>query len=146
MIKGDIGFTGTQEGMTKEQFKTVCKILIHFKKNRYMVPISFHHGCCIGADEQSHVIASSLGYPIVLHPPINTSKKIAYPQWCYFLRFEPKPYLERNHEIVDNSYLLIAVPKGEEELRSGTWSTIRWARKQNKHILIIKPDGKITHE
>ena len=42
-----------------------------------------------------------------------------------------KSYLHRNIDIIKNSSLLIACPvdKNKEELRSGTWSTIRQARK-----------------
>jgi len=50
-----------------------------------------------------------------------------------------KTYLERNLDIVKNSSLLIACPinKNKEELRSGTWSTIRKARKHKLTIYIL---------
>lgn len=39
-------------------------------------------------------------------------------------------YLDRNREMVDGADVLIAFPKtAEEETRSGTWATIRYARK-----------------
>ncbi|MBA3354736.1 MAG: hypothetical protein H0U18_02115 [Pyrinomonadaceae bacterium] len=31
-----------------------------------------------------------------------------------------------------------------EQLRSGTWSTIRKARKARKQVTIVWPDGKVT--
>lgn len=36
--------------------------------------------------------------------------------------------------------------KMEEEQKTGTWYTIRYARKQNKQIVIFWPDGTITNE
>lgn len=50
-----------------------------------------------------------------------------------------KPYLKRNDDIIKNSQILIACPidKTKEILRSGTWSTIRKARKLDKNVLIL---------
>ncbi len=60
---------------------------------------------------------------------------------------KPKPYLKRNHDIVDESDILIGFPSSEEErLRSGTWATVRYARKTGKRIYIIFPDGKVKQE
>lgn len=59
---------------------------------------------------------------------------------------EPKPYLVRNKDIVNASEGMLAAPRGPEELRSGTWSTIRYARKCRKKVLIMWPDGSETWE
>jgi hypothetical protein len=41
--------------------------------------------------------------------------------------------------------VLLAVPKGMiEELRSGTWSTIRRAKKHGINVVICWPDGSVT--
>jgi predicted Rossmann fold nucleotide-binding protein DprA/Smf involved in DNA uptake len=56
---------------------------------------------------------------------------------------EPLPYLERNHAIVNESDFLIAAPDGPETLRSGTWATVRYARKVGKRVLVIMPNGEI---
>jgi hypothetical protein len=51
-----------------------------------------------------------------------------------------EPYLERNKRIVDNVTLLIATPKEfHHTLRSGTWSTIRYAWKKKIDVVIIPP-------
>ena len=56
----------------------------------------------------------------------------------------PKDYLDRNHDIVDQTDLLIATPKENTEvLRSGTWATIRYAKKINKPTWIIETNGNI---
>ena len=51
---------------------------------------------------------------------------------------------------VDMSLTTPACPSGpqimseaEEQLRSGTWSTIRYAKRQNKPTTIIFPDGSV---
>ena len=61
--------------------------------------------------------------------------------------FDPKPPLERNCDIVLDGDLLIATPHGyQEEMRSGTWYTIRQARKRGKKIIIVWPNGSQTCE
>jgi hypothetical protein len=45
-------------------------------------------------------------------------------------------------DIVVESELLIATPKEvKEQLRSGTWATVRRARKVGIPIILITPDG-----
>lgn len=133
-----IGFTGTQKGLTPNQKTKIVNSLIEITKD---LPLNermdFHHGDCIGADEEAFDLALELGFYIIQHPPINKYKR-AFTD-ADEIR-EPKPYLERNHAIVDETDILIACP-GEttEQLRSGTWATVRYARKQNKKIVIIYP-------
>ena len=126
------GFTGTQEGMTRAQ-KFVFKSIL--------AAGHFHHGDCVGADEQAHDIARTLGLYIITHPPINEYKRA----FCDADEQCPaKEYLERNRDIVNVSSNMIATPKQfEEQLRSGTWATIRYARKMKKNLTIIYPDGSI---
>ena len=55
---------------------------------------------------------------------------------------QEKEYLVRNHNIVDSTDMLIGCPKEmQEQLRSGTLATIRYAKKKNKKIIIIFPNG-----
>lgn len=59
----------------------------------------------------------------------------------------PKPYLVRNRDIVEETELLIAAPaKAVEHLQSGTWSTVRYARRFGRPISIIRPDGTVIRE
>lgn len=136
-----IGFTGTEVGMTEAQRESFQR-LIQLPK-----PISefhqFHHGDCIGSDEQAHNMVKSLGgITIHIHPPLDPKKRA----FCTGdVIHELRPYLERNKDIVDSSNILIATPRSsKEEVRSGTWATIRYARRRSKLILIIYPDGKIS--
>lgn len=136
---GHIGFTGTQKGMTPPQKEAVAYL---FDSNLYG---DLHHGDCIGADRDAHTIASSLRMRIHIHPP-----EIEHPRaWCqgYYAIYDPKPYLERNSDIVLATSVLIATPfQFYELLRSGTWATVRRARKAKKRIHIVWPDGRWTTE
>ena len=135
-----LGFTGTQTGLTKAQAKNLKKALESFSESHD----DFHHGDCIGADKEAHDIARALSYRIILHPPTSPLKRA----FCDSdICRDPLSYLERNTEIAKESDILIACPKErEEQLRSGTWSTVRRARKQNRNILILFPDGFILKE
>ena len=134
-----VGFTGTAQGLTDIQFQSLGLLLQELKKNG---ATELHHGCCIGADYAAHEIGQALGYEIVKHPPDNTSKMaecIGGTEW------RPKPYLDRNHDIVDATVMLVATPKERyEQLRSGTWATVRYATKRNRPITFVWPDGSTT--
>jgi len=137
-----IGFTGTRSGMTEEQIKVLIKVLL------YAVEITeVHHGDCVGADAQFHDLIRKIDpgrlIKIVGHPASNFRHYQRANKECDELR-EAKPSLIRNHDIVDECDDLIAAPKGTTEiLRSGTWSTIRYAGKQKKEIFIVEPSGNI---
>jgi hypothetical protein len=132
-----IGFTGTQRGMTRIQ-KSVLRGILQNDSGE------FHHGDCIGADEEAHDIASELGYDIWVHPPKDPSKRAFCKAPNNRMMFA-KPYLVRNHDIVDVCTKLIATPgEAVEQLRSGTWATIRYARKVGKEVTIIFPNGDIS--
>jgi hypothetical protein len=127
-----IGFTGTQKGMTSYQMSKCYKVLERHN------PTEVHHGDCIGSDSQFHDIAMGLDIAIVIHPPINPAKR-AFKE-DYFRRHPAVDYLVRNNHIVNQCEILIATPETvEEELRSGTWATIRAARKADKVVIIIPP-------
>ncbi len=136
-----VGFTGTQNGMTKSQAHELIEYLLELHAMNDLC--EFHHGDCIGADSHFHAImmkflkheACNLIY---IHPPEDESKRA----WCYSKHILiPKPYIERNHDIVDAVDILIAAPKERYEvLRSGTWATVRYARKTGKEVHVIYPE------
>lgn len=130
-----LGFTGTREGMTQQQKLALGELL----DTKYGMNIGeFHHGDCEGADTQAHLIAKSRGWNIVIHPPDKNYAR-AYNVGYSSIRL-PIPFLARNHNIVDECSVLIAAPHDtEEQLRSGTWATIRYARKQGKTVVILNP-------
>lgn len=99
--------------------------------------IEAHHGDCVGADQKFHEIMTEYGIKTVIHPPKN-DKMRAY---CKGDVIHPeKEYIARNHAIVDDTDMLIAFPSTKTEvLKSGTWATVRYARKKDKKILILYP-------
>ena len=146
-----IGFTGTHVGMTAPQIATFSNIIKIIDEGINAINIDavheFHHGDCIGADAIAHEIVSkqSLYHDIVIHPPLDNKKRAFCAIGIDDVVLPPKSYLERNRDIVDECTILIATPKGfKEELRSGTWATIRYAQKRRKPVLIIQPDGNLA--
>lgn len=132
-MKYKVGFTGTSKGMTPGQKKEIASALGPIAHK-----VVGHHGDCVGADSEFHDICLELGIPVVIHPPKNPKSR-AYCKGAKQVHSE-YDYLTRNHHIVDNAMLLIAAPKSqEEELRSGTWATVRYARKQNVSIYMVTP-------
>jgi len=132
-----IGFTGTREGMTTLQHMRVYESLKRKVQQNPTTTLVFHHGDCIGADEEAHEIATGLGYLTVAHPPLNPYLRA----FCAAdTILEPKEYLVRNRDIVNDSHLVIGTPSTMEYVaRSGTWSTIAYARNNDKLWKIIKP-------
>lgn len=103
--------------------------------------VEVHHGDCVGVDADANLVAIEAGCRVVIHPPVELKHRAfcgdeARRAGVRCLTLEPLPYLVRNHAIVDATDLLVAFPAGPEQLRSGTWSTVRYARKQGKDVLI----------
>lgn len=105
-----------------------------------------HHGDCHGADTIFHWVIEYARpeAKLHIHPPKDDKKR----SYCIgHVVYEMKPYLERNRDIVDSCDVLIACPRTlEEEVRSGTWATVRYARKVGKPIVILWKDGKYEYD
>ncbi len=129
-----IGFTGTRKGMTDAQCSHIEFILMQLGCSE------FHHGDCVGADSQAAYLVRSLGtIKIVAHPPVRENFRAKVPLRPMDRSLVPKPYLQRNHDIVDAcDHLLVAPKSNEEEQRSGTWATYRYARSCGRPITMIE--------
>lgn len=145
-----LGFTGTRESVTESQVALFVNLVTA------AFPAELHTGCCDGADEFATVKIASMNMDRILlsqsvckivgHPPDNGAfLSLRAISMCDESR-QPKPYLARNRNIVDETTNLIAMPKGSEEVRSGTWSTVRYARSLGRKIAIIYPDGTFVAE
>ena len=139
-----LGFTGSSDGgMPTPSQKAAIKRFID--KHR---PMHVHHGDCINSDKYFHEVAQewhdAFKVPIIhVHPP-TIDKKRAF---CVGdVNYNAAPYLKRNRHIVSMSDALLATPHGPEEVRSGTWATIRYARKKGIPIYIIYPSGRVVAE
>jgi len=125
-----VGFTGTRNGINPDQ---KIKIIEYLTQNDVT---EVHHGDCVGADSDFHNICHQLNQSIkiVIHPPIDPKLR-AYKHGSMI--HQSKSYIIRNKDIVNVCDVLIACPKTHiEELRSGTWATIRYAKKINKPVII----------
>lgn len=113
-----IGFTGTRCGMSaaqKQQLRVVFRAFISASDFARV----FHHGAAVGADSEAAEMATQAGLNVIAHPA------------------NGRP-LERNKEIVDACDVLVAAPLWDtEQQRSGTWATIRYARKRGKPVVML---------
>ncbi len=136
-----VGFTGSRKGMTPVQQEKIRDRLMALE------PYAVHHGDCIGADQDFHLLVQttprSVFTYIHIHPPADPRQRA----WCSgttVIFHRPEPYLVRNHTIVQYSGILLAAPSGMQEiLRSGTWATIRYAVQLKKRVEIFFPDGSV---
>lgn len=132
-----LGFTGTQRGMRHRQLKAVRQLLWNVEH--------LHLGDCIGADAEAHEECQRLGVLTSGHPPSDGDRRA---NLSYDHLHAPKSYLVRNMDIVDEGVDgLIAAPHSFVEMRrSGTWATVRYARKVKRHIWLVMPDGTVKEE
>lgn len=76
---------------------------------------------------------------IVIHPPLNNQYRAFCPVVPGLVTIlPPAEYLARNKDIVNACDVLYAMPDAPETLRSGTWSTIRFAKQSQKHVEILR--------
>lgn len=116
-----VGFTGSRNGLNDTQQTAIRACLIELGANEV------HHGDCVGADKAFDAIAHELGLKVVIHPPSDEKMRA----FCSGEVLPAKKFIDRNHDIVDACVILIGAPTGsKEQRRSGTWATIRYARKQ----------------
>lgn len=128
-----IGFTGTHRGMTAAQEQVLRTILFAYGS------AALHHGDCIGSDAQAHEIACALQREVTIHPSTNCTYRAWKPSPDIRT---PKAYLTRNNDIVRETDMLIAAPaETTEQVRSGTWSTVRFARKLGKQVFVIHDEA-----
>jgi hypothetical protein len=118
-----IGFTGTREGMSRVQAhhcQLVLAWLFAASKLRPELHYGRHERAVLLADQEAATLATALGYQSEPH---------------YAMVGEE---LDRNREIVAAVSVLIAAPlTDKEEQRSGTWATVRAARKKGIPVVML---------
>lgn len=129
----NVGFTASRDGITEKQKEALRRILWSYRR---FGEVQFHHGDCVKGDEAGDAIAKEEGCFRVIHPPINPVLR-AFCKGDVIL--PEKDYISRNHDIVNATEILIACPKGPERIQSGTWATIRYARKLGRKVIILDP-------
>lgn len=137
-----LGFTGTRRGLSSEQRNTLAFFLALAMPE--LGACCLVHGGCVGADECAAVMAHEIGYTTIEYPSNIEAQRTAFKST---VSHAPMPPLDRNPLIVSNAQVLVACPRGfEEERRSGTWATVRYARRSCVPIVFIWPDGTVDRE
>ena len=132
----NIGFSATRYGMTVLQIDRLRPM---------MLPGSiFHHGDCIGGDQQADTIAAELGIVRAAHPGIVAPRWRANCRTEY--RYTPEQPLVRNQIIADCSRVVICCPfemAPPKPRKGGTWYTIMYAAHKGIRTLVILPNGTL---
>lgn len=138
-----LGFTGTRK-LTIEQFTALKQFLRELHRDPIEKVV---HGDCVGADSLfDQLVCGHTPWVRELFPSdvpgLRANSHLYSPERIVRVH-PPAPPLVRNAAVVRESDYMIACPSGRvEELRSGTWATIRLARKHGKHPRIFWPDGE----
>lgn len=164
-----LGFTGTRQGLTSAQRAALPSVLA-------TLPERVLHGGAVGADTQFDAWLCDLEIrsarpltederdarwtPRILIISIPRCHVEVYPigpkRWDYwdhlqcerrFIHYFNSDPLARNREIVARCDHLLACPaEPDEQIRSGTWATVRYARAAVKPITLLLPDGTVREE
>jgi len=135
-----VGFTGSRHRITPAQIGVVASRLRMLRDDHGAD--EFHHGDCVEADAAAAAVARKLGLRVIGHPPTNPRFRAWFPS---DESDAPLPYLDRDRRIVEVSAVLIACPRTwVEEQRSGTWYTIRRARRARIGLMVYGPDGALV--
>ena len=147
-----IVFTGTRRGMTKQQQASVAWLLEKLCSTKRNVLA--RHGAAKGADREFHALAFARGVRLTAYPSTKEQVRWALTRTHQLVSVRPtQPPLIRNKTMVmgggaGKADVLIATPaEAEEVLRSGTWATIRNARRALVAIrMIVQPLGNMIEE
>lgn len=141
-----VGVTASRAGLSASQAEVAAQLLRQLYEQGYRI---LHHGDCAGGDVELHELAASLGFKVELHPPSDPKLRSfsddsqLNPGLARSVIFvnDPLPYLERNGAVVDSTHVLLAFPSGREEdqPRSGTWATVRYARRHGRPVRVVSP-------
>lgn len=139
-----VGFTGTRGDLPFVQFDALIDVLAELDTDDTVE--TFHFGVCVGSDIAAAQVARNMGWRVHGWPPIN--QKFRAPLDRRGVNHAPMGYAQRNLMIVQHADTMLACPAGPEEAwpRSGTWQTVRIARRLAVPTLIIWPDGSTTHD
>lgn len=142
-----VGFTGTRNGLTEPQRDALLDEINQLKPRFWL------HGACVGADAEAVTLVvkwSFSNHPVRIfalpgksaNGPEEHSLQDERALYESHVVRETKTHFARNRDIVNECNVLVACPGTMEELdHGGTWYTIRCARKLNKRVVIIWPDG-----
>jgi hypothetical protein len=135
-----IGITGTRYAPSTVQLIELENELRTRRSSSGDRP-ELHHGDCVGVDHAVAVIADSMDYWIVCHPPIKNELRANYPSNEYM---PPLNYFARNRALVDAVDILLVAPFQESRQNyGGTWYTYDYAVKVGRPTIVVLPSGII---
>lgn len=149
-----LGFTGTRQSMTDEQRHALPTALP-------FIPDHVLHGGAVGADTEFDAWLQTMWrvqpslMNVILHIEIYPSNTARHDYWNWkydnekqWLTIHPAMQpLARNFRIAQRCDQLLACPfQKNEQVRGGTWATVRYARKAGKPVTLLLPDGTIRRE
>lgn len=140
----ELGITATRRGLTDPQRVAAFDLLV---LRRELGAARLHHGACVGGDEQVAELAHELGYFLIAHPSDMPGLTSDYALTLSHEVRPSRPPLDRNRDIVDETdHALLAHPAGQVEVtRSGTWATVRYARRTpDLPRVMVWPDGTVS--
>lgn len=125
-----VGFTGTRAGMSAAQ-RAQLVLVLDWLLDSHLCMGEFHHGDEPHADREAAAAARAVGVGrVVAHPPTTLTAR---------------DLLARNRELVAAVDLLIAAPRTDREvLRSGTWATVRYARRRGIPVVMLSRGEEVT--
>jgi len=129
-----VGFTGSRIGMSDFQLLQLRILLSSAESIREV-----HHGGAKGGDAEFHFLVRRLrpDLKIIIHPATDGGQDVLIDA-AGSIYLNPKRSQLRNRDIVQSSEVLIAAPASDiEPIRSGTWATVRYARKTGKCAIIL---------
>lgn len=122
-----LGFTGSRHGMTDSQKVNFVYLLGRIQ------PTEFHVGDCVGADEEAFNLVREFRPECKIIGHIPSDDKLR--AFCeYDEEWSPKPYLDRNVDIVDCSDVVTAAPRKSSR---GTKYTMQYCKKSNTELLVL---------
>ena len=127
-----VGFTGTLAGMSASQLAQLRVVLTWLRAalTRNGNGPELHHGDARGADRQCAHVAKQLGgFYVTAWPPQSG---------------DTSPLVRNRRDIVAPADVLIAAPKTDIEiLRSGTWATVRAARRKGIPVIVLSRGANV---
>jgi hypothetical protein len=133
-----VGYTGPRKGMHRAQSR-VLPCVLHALARKIVA----HHGDCVGGDAEFHdmIRAEFELSRVVIHPPEYEGLR-AFKEADEYR--QPAPFGDRDRRMVEEVEVLVATPGGFEERRrgSGTWLTIRHAKRVRRPLVVVWPDGR----
>lgn len=136
-----IGFTGTRNGMTEMQERSVRFLIGEVSARVQKAGQVVHglHGDCLGADAGFALLCKELEVPHFCRPCTFSSMRAMLSEP---IAVAVRP-MERNRAIVSDATVMIACPPNLEPIKSGsgTWATIGFTQKAGKPLAICWPTG-----